>query len=146
MLRIFNMIMIYKNKIILRSELDKHKAAYKAMKAEKKPPKDKDDSPNQNQAWLPEANKGTANPSQPAKNNPEDQNKKGSKKQNSSKSSNKRKKIKAENLNIFYSNADVLTNKINELETILTKDKIDVAGPFHIDGTNLFNKKSKRTD
>ena len=43
-------VMIYKNKIILRSELDKHKADYKAMKAEKKLPKDKQDSPAPNHA------------------------------------------------------------------------------------------------
>ena len=43
-------VMIYKNNIILRSELDKHKADYKAMKAEKKLPKDKQDSPAPNHA------------------------------------------------------------------------------------------------
>lgn len=43
-------VMIYKSKIILRSELEKHKAAHKAMQAEKNKPKDKEGNSTTNQA------------------------------------------------------------------------------------------------
>ena len=56
-----------------------------------------------------------------------DQNKSSNKNNKDNKTKRRKKKILAENLNILYANADILTNKTDELETILERDKIDVA-------------------
>ena len=68
-----------------------------------------------------------ASSSQQSKCNPNEQGNKGVKKKITKNSKIQKKTTLTDNLKILYSNADILTNKINELENILVNDKIDVA-------------------
>ena len=117
-------VMIYKNKVIFRKDLDKFKQEFQAKKNKtrdtlvQKAAQESNDPGKPKTQWLEETvnicssdgkvnlivNKSTSKKKRKTKKNP-----------------------RIKNLKIIYSNVDSLSNKKEELETILHKDDIDVA-------------------